>query len=153
MVEHLRMLAAETLAGAGRGAHHQRRRQAAARQIAHRRRLRGQLVERHAKKFDEHDLDDRLQPADGGADGRTHKRHLRNRRVDDAFGTVRSKQPLGDLERAAGRGDVLAHQNHRRIVRHRVVEGAQHSLPDPDLRQDKPPNPPRCYRYRPGRLA
>ena len=83
--------------------------QPAARQIAHRRGLRRQLVERDADELDEHHLDHRLQAADRGADRGAHEAHFGDRRVDDAVRAVLLKQSVGTFERAARFRDVLAH--------------------------------------------
>ena len=64
-----------------------------------------------AGEVGEHHLGDRAQPAHGRAEGGADDRLLGDRRIAHASRAEPVEQPLGRLEHAAGRADVLAEQN------------------------------------------
>ena len=76
--------AADRPAAAGRR-DRQRQGGAAAEHVLHLRRLVDDLVQRHADEVHEHEVDDRPQAGDGGADAEADDRLLADRRVDDAL--------------------------------------------------------------------
>src|SRR5215207_7680976 len=85
-----------------------------------------QHVEAACDEIDELDLAHRahahVRRTDGGADDCL----LRNRRIHDPLLAVLLDQPLGDLERAAIRADILAHHEYALISRHLLEQ----RLPD-----------------------
>ena len=83
----------------------------------------GELVERHAEKVHEHDLGNRSQAGDRGADAGAHDRLLGDGRVAHPVLAVLRRQPVGHVEHASagGVGDVLAEHEDPVVLRHRLV--------------------------------
>ena len=81
----------------------------------------GDPVEADAREVGEHDLGDRAQPADRRPDRRADDRLLGDRRVHDPARPEALVQPLGHLERAARRADVLAEQEDAVVGLHGVA--------------------------------
>ena len=91
------------------------------------------LVDRQTGEVDVHQLDDRPQAGERGADARADDPELADRRLADALGPELGEQAGGHLERAAVLGDVLAHDQDPRVALHlepqRVAErlGVEHA--------------------------
>ncbi len=121
---------------ADRHAHDHRTRIVVARAIAQHRHLVADLHHRGPDVIEELDLDNRLQPADGHADGAADDRGFGDRRVEHAIVAELPLQPMRHLEDtalaihrlqrvvAAGIGDVFAKYDDAGVARHFVSERA-----------------------------
>ena len=69
-----------------------------------------ELIHDQRQEVAEHDVDDGPHAGHRGADADAGEPGLRDRRVDDALRAELVDEPLEHLERRAGLGDVLAHQ-------------------------------------------
>ena len=89
------------------------------------------LVDRLHREVEGHELDDRPQSHERGSDAQPREPHLGDRRVDDAPGAELVEQALAHLVGALVFGDLLAHQEHRRVaphlLRHGVAQGLAHA--------------------------
>ena len=129
-VQALRMLAGIAVTAADRGHQHHRAAHAAAGEV---RLLGGEVVDRveaHAEEVDEHQLHDRPHPRCREADRGTDEAGLGNRRVAHALRSMRGEQSLRRTEHTAELGDVLAHDQHRGIVAHRLRQRLADRLGD-----------------------
>ncbi len=93
--------AAALQVAANRHAHHHRTRVVVARSIAHHRHLVAQLHHRRPDVVEELNLDDRLQPTDGHADGAADDRRFSDGRVEDAIVAELCLEPVRQAEDAA----------------------------------------------------
>jgi hypothetical protein len=80
------------------------------------------LVEGGVDEPVELDLDDRAVAAHREAHGGAHDARLGQRRVDHALSAELVLESVGDAEHAAELADVLAHDEHLRVVGHRATE-------------------------------
>jgi hypothetical protein len=96
--------------------------------IAHSGQLGGDLVEAGEDKPVELDLADRAVTAHGQADRRAHDAGLGQRRVKHALGPELGVQPFGDAEHTTERADVLAHQDHLRVILHGFLQAGVQRL-------------------------
>ena len=71
----------------------------------------------------EHQVDDRAQPGDRGADAEADDRLLADRRVDDPALAELALQAVERVEHAAVRADVLAGDEHVGVGRHLQLDG------------------------------
>ncbi|AMM19280.1 hypothetical protein AX769_02925 [Frondihabitans sp. PAMC 28766] len=84
--------------------------------------LRRDLVEAGEDEAVELDLADGPEAVHGQADRGADDARLGQGRVDHAAATELGLQPLGDAEDAPERADVLAHEQHSRVVEHRLAQ-------------------------------
>lgn len=101
-----------------------------------------------AAEVHEHDLDDRLEAADGGADGGTDDGRLGDRRVAHPLRPERVEQATRHTEGTARNRHVLAEQNHVGVVAHSVGKCLADRLSEPGFSHGRPR---RANRRRPGR--
>ena len=114
----LRMLGGDPRGDAVRPAEDDRAAHLAAGHVA---RLRGRvddLVDRLHREIEGHELDDRPQAGEAGADPEPGKTLLGDRRVDDAARPEFLQQALADLVGALVLGDLLADQKDRFVAPH-----------------------------------
>ena len=92
------------------------------------------LVHRLHGEIEGHELDDRLQARERGADAEAGKAMLGDRRVDHALRPELLQQPLRDLVGALIFGDLLAHHEHvlvaAHLLGHGVAQGFAHGHGD-----------------------
>src|SRR5699024_12599872 len=113
-----------------RDADHQRQVHRAGGAVVHLRDLGGDLVVGGVDEAVELDLDHGPVAAHGQAHGGAHDPGLRERRVHHALAADPGVQPVGDAEDAAEGADVLAHQQHAVVRRHRVAQTGGDGLCD-----------------------
>jgi hypothetical protein len=65
------------------------------------------------------------------ADAQAGEADFRNRRVDDAARPELLDEPLQNLECGAGLGDVLAHEDDRRVAAHSSAIASRTASPNP----------------------
>ena len=128
-LQAVRVLRRELPAGAGGHPDHQRHVQLAAGHVREGRGVVEDLVEREQAEVHGHDLDDRPQPGERGADARADEAGLRERGVADPLGTELLEQPEADGEAAAVHPDVLAHQEDPVVLAQRLPERLAQRLP------------------------
>ena len=116
--QRLRMLAAVALAGARRGADDQRHFGLRAAHVMPFRGLVADLVGRHQREVEVHQLDHRPQPDHRRAAAGAADAGFADRRVEHAVAPERFEQALGDLEGAAVIGHVFAVEDHALVARH-----------------------------------
>ena len=132
-LEAVRVLRRELAATAGRHPDHQRHRELAARHVRQRRRAVDDLVQREQAEVAGHDLDDRAQARDRGADTGADEAVLGQRRVDDALRPELLEQALADRVAAAVAAHVLAEQQDARIGVQRITDRLPAGLAVADL--------------------
>src|SRR5213078_2991729 len=90
------------------------------------RRVVDDLIDRHQREVEGHELDDRPEPHHRGADPDPGEPHLGDWRVDHAALAEPLEQALGHLVRAVVVADLLAHDEHvgiaLHLLAHRLVE-------------------------------
>ena len=116
--ERLRMLPAVALAATGGGADDQRHFRLRATHIVPLGGLIADLVRRHQREVEIHQLHHRPQAPHRRAAGRAADAGFADRRVEDAMATERLEQALRHLERAAIVGHVLAIEDDAIVARH-----------------------------------
>src|SRR4051812_10833303 len=78
----------------------------------------GDLVEGATDEVHELELGDRAHARERGAEAGIDDRHLRDWRIDHAFGSEAVDQALSNFERAAVHADVFANTEHGRVALH-----------------------------------
>ena len=116
------MLRGHTVGGAVRAAKHDRHVGLAARHVVGLGRRVDHVVDRLHRKVPRHELADRPQTGERGADGETGETHLGDGRVDDAVAAVLLKEAARDLVGALVLADLLANQKDGRVARHLLVD-------------------------------
>jgi hypothetical protein len=112
--------------GAGARAHavirpdHQRQRVGPAARIMRECRLVQQLIKRHEQKIDELHLANRPHPYKRRADRRAYNRCFRNGCIAHTLRPEPLQQPCSDAESTAQDADVLAHDEHARVLLHQI---------------------------------
>ena len=118
--------------GAVRAAEHDRRAHLAAGHVEGLRRRVDDLVDRLQREVEGHELDDRPQAGEGGADREAGEAVLGDRRVDDAPRPELVEQALADLVGALVLADLLADQEDvavaAHLLGHRVAQRLAHRL-------------------------
>ena len=100
----------------------------AARHVWRLRRRIDELVHCLHGEIERHELDDRLEASERGADAEPRKTVLGDRRVDDAPRAEFLQQALGHLVGALIFGDLLADDEHVRIAAHFLGHGVAQRL-------------------------
>ncbi len=116
--KRLRVLGGQLVAGAVRGADHQRAAHLAAEHRADLGRVVDDLVHRDEQEVDRHDLDDRPLAEHRRADAGADEALLGDRRVAHAVGAELVEQPGGHLVGAVEDADLLAHHEDAVVARH-----------------------------------
>ena len=86
------------------------------------------MVDRLHGEVEGHELDDRLQPVEGGADAETGEAVLGDRSVDDAAVAELLQQALGHLVGALVFRDFLAHDEDLVVTAHLFGHGVAQAL-------------------------
>ncbi len=130
----LAVLGADPGGGAIRPAEHDRAAELAAGHVEGLGRRVDDVVDRLHGEVPGHELDDRPQAREGGADAQAREAVLGDRRVDHPADAELVEQPLAHLVGALILGDLLADQEHLGIaphlLGHRVAQRLAHGLPD-----------------------
>ena len=117
------MLGGDAGGGAVRAAEHHRRFHLAAGHVERLRRRVEDLVDRLHGEVEGHELDDRLEAGERGADAEACEAVLGDRRIDHALRTELLQQALRDLVGALILGDLLAHHEDVLVAAHLLGHG------------------------------